>query len=95
MSTPVKDSDENLSEKKNRAYWRANIRVMTTLLSIWAVIAYGLGLIWVEELNSFQMGGFPFGFWVGHQGAMYVFVVLVLVYAFWMDRLDKIYGVDK
>ncbi len=79
----------------SRAYWRANLRVMAILLSIWFVASYGLGILFVESLNRFTLGGFPLGFWFAQQGSIYVFVLLILVYAFWMDRIDARYGVDR
>ena len=80
--------------KANRdAYWRANLRVMAILLSVWFAVSYGLGILFVEPLNQFSLGGFPLGFWFSQQGSIYVFVVLVFVYAKWMDRIDARFGV--
>ncbi len=76
-----------------RAYWRANVRAMAVLLSIWAAVSYGCGILFVESLNCFSLGGFPLGFWFAQQGSIYVFVVLIAVYAVWMDRLDRRFGV--
>ena len=76
------------------AYWRANLRVMAILLTIWFVVSYGLGILFVEPLNRFHVGGFPVGFWFAQQGSIYVFVVLIFVYARWMDRIDARFGVD-
>ena len=78
---------------RNR-YWRANLRVMAILLSIWFVVSYGLGILLVEPLNRIRVGGFPLGFWFAQQGAIYVFVALTFVYARWMDRIDARFGVD-
>jgi putative solute:sodium symporter small subunit len=49
----------------------------------------------VEQLNEIVIGGFPLGFWFAQQGSIYVFVLLILVYAKRMDRLDIEYGVDE
>ena len=76
-----------------QAHWRDNLRVMAWLLSIWFVVSYLLGIILVEPLNQFHLGGFPLGFWFAHQGSIFVFVVLVFVYARWMDRIDTRHGV--
>ncbi len=78
-----------------RAYWRANLRIMAILLSIWAFVSYGLGIVWVEPLNAFRIGGFPLGFWFAQQGSILVFLVLIAVYVFWMDRLDRRFGVGS
>jgi putative solute:sodium symporter small subunit len=83
------------SELEDRhAYWRANLRVMAILLTVWFVVSYGLGILFVEPLNRFHVGGFPVGFWFAQQGSIYVFVVLIFVYARWMDRIDARFGVD-
>ena len=83
------------SGERARAYWRANVRIMTVLLAVWAFVSYGLGVLWVELLNRFHLGGFPLGFWFAQQGSIYVFVVLIAVYAFWMDRVDRRHGVHS
>ena len=88
---------ENCLSKNKRdtaAYWRANLRLMAKLLAVWFVTSYGLGILLVEPLNRFNLGGFPLGFWFAQQGSIYVFVVLILIYARRMDQLDKKYGVD-
>ena len=65
------------------------------LLLIWAVVSYGCGIVWVEWLNQFHLGALPLGFWFAQQGSIYVFVVLIFVYAFLMDRLDRRFGVEE
>lgn len=67
---------------------------MAALLVVWFVVPFGLGIVFVEPLNRFQLAGFPLGFWFAQQGAIYVFIVLVLVYALWMRRLDREHGVE-
>ena len=81
-------------ESNTRLYWRANLRVMSWLLAVWLFVSYGLGIVFVEPLNAVRIGGFPLGFWFAQQGSIYVFIVLILVYALWMDRLDRRYGAD-
>ncbi len=66
---------------------------MLGLLSIWFVVSYLLGIVFVEPLNHFHLGGFPLGFWFAQQGSIFVFIVLTLVYAFVMDRVDRRHGV--
>ncbi|MPZ74468.1 MAG: DUF4212 domain-containing protein [Nitriliruptorales bacterium] len=76
-------------------YWRRNLRLMVLLLSIWFLVSYVLGILLVEPLNNIVIGGFPLGFWFAQQGSIYVFVLLILVYAVRMDRLDQEFGVDE
>jgi len=86
--------DAGSTLEARHAYWRENLRVMAILLTIWFVVSYGLGILFVEPLNRIHIGGFPLGFWFAQQGAIYVFVVLIFVYARWMDRIDARFGVD-
>ncbi|MFK4764098.1 DUF4212 domain-containing protein [Desulfobaculum sp. SPO524] len=80
---------------KRQEYWRRNLRYMVILLSIWAVVSYGCGILFVEPLNAIRIGGFPLGFWFAQQGAIYVFVILIFVYFFLMRRLDKAFDVHE
>ena len=60
-------------------------------LLVWFAVSFGCGILLVEPLNRGSLAGFPLGFWFAQQGSIYVFVVLILVYALWMDRLDRRY----
>jgi putative solute:sodium symporter small subunit len=78
-----------------KSYWRENVRLMLVLLSIWFIVSFGCGIILVDMLNSIKLGGYKLGFWFANQGSMYVFVVLIFVYAKKMAALDRKYGVDE
>lgn len=67
---------------------------MSILLFFWFVVSYLLGIVFVEPLNQFQLGGFPLGFWFAQQGSIYTFIILVFVYAHAMDRIDRRHGVN-
>ena len=85
-----------MSEKNNmQDYWKENLRYLAILLSIWFVVSYGCGIIFVDALNNIRLGGFKLGFWFAQQGAIYVFVVLIFIYVRLMNKLDKKYGVDE
>ena len=74
--------------ERDAVYWRRNLTLVGALLTVWFVASFGLGILFVEPLNAFKIGGFPLGFWVAQQGAILVFVALVFIYARWMDRLE-------
>jgi putative solute:sodium symporter small subunit len=78
-----------------QAYWRANIRYVGILLSIWFAASYGCGILFVEQLNAIKVGGFKLGFWFAQQGSIYIFVVLIFAYVYLMNRLDRRYDVDE
>ncbi|MBB4286106.1 putative solute:sodium symporter small subunit [Roseospira goensis] len=64
-------------------------------LVIWFVVSYGFGILLVEPLNAIEFGGFKLGFWFAQQGAIYVFLILIAVYAIRMNALDRKHGVDE
>lgn len=80
---------------RDREYWRLNNRLILGLLAVWAFVSYGCGILFVETLNNITFFGLPFGFWVAHQGSIYVFVVLIFFYAWRMDALDKKFHLDE
>ncbi len=69
-------------------YWKTNIKYLSTLLAIWFLVSFGFGILLVDLLNQIQIGGFKLGFWFAQQGSIYIFVVLIFVYVFLMNRLD-------
>lgn len=72
-------------------YWKANLKLLTILLIIWFVISFGFGIILSDFLDQFSLGGFKLGFWFAQQGSIYVFVVLIFIYVYLLNRLDKKY----
>lgn len=78
-----------------KEYWKENLKYLVYLLSVWFIVSYGCGILFVDELNSIRLGGFKLGFWFAQQGAIYVFVLLIYVYIRLMSKLDKKYGVDE
>ncbi len=82
-------------ERARRAYWRRNLRLLLVLLTIWFACSFGLGILFVEPLNRIHVGGFPLGFWFAQQGSIYIFILLILVYAVAMDRVDRDYERER
>lgn len=78
-----------------QAYWRQNLKYLLILLLIWFAVSYGAGIIFKDILDSIKIGGFPLGFWFAQQGSIYVFVVLIFIYMYLMNRLDKKFGYDE
>ena len=93
---PEKPPAANDSSSDNaHAYWRANVRLILVLLTIWAAVSIFAGIIFVEQLNRVSIGNVPFGFWMGQQGSIVVFVLLIFAYIKGVDRIDRIYGIDE
>ena len=83
--------------QKNRAYWRANLRLLASLLIVWFGVSFGCGILWVDTLNEIRIPGtgFPLGFWFAQQGSIWVFVALIFVYVWRMNHLDRQFGVSE
>ena len=75
----------------HKDYWRANLKILIILLSIWFMVSFGFGIIFSDFLDQYQIGGFKLGFWFAQQGSIYLFVVLIFIYVHLMNKLDKKY----
>ena len=84
-----------MKSKKSNSYWLTNLKYLLILLSIWFIVSFGFGVILVDQLNSIQFYGFKLGFWFAQQGSIYVFVILIFIYIYLMNRLDKNFRSDK
>ena len=84
-----------MDEQTRQSYWRSNLRLMAVLLAIWALVSFGAGIFFADALNNVEIGGFPLGFWFANQGSILVFLGLIAVYVWRMDRLDEKYGIDE
>ena len=78
-----------------KAYWAANVRIILFCLVIWFVCSFGLGILLRPALSGISVGGADLGFWFAQNGSIYVFLVLIFVYAILMNRVDRKYGVDE
>jgi putative solute:sodium symporter small subunit len=78
---------------KHQAYWSKNLRLTAILLAIWFVVTFVVGFF-ARDLN-FNFFGWPFSFWVGAQGSLVIYVVIIWFYARYMNNLDHEYGVAE
>jgi putative solute:sodium symporter small subunit len=81
-----------LSENHQR-YWRKNLRVTAVLLVIGFVVTFGVSYF-ARDLN-FNFFGWPFSFWMGAQGTLMVYFLIIGFYAWYMGRLDLEYGLAE
>ena len=77
------------------AYWKANLRLITGCLIVWAVASFGLGILLRPLLSGIDVGGTDLGFWFAQQGAIYVFLILIFFYAWRMNRIDREHGTQE
>lgn len=76
-------------------YWQRNVWLLLMLLGLWFTVSYVFGILLVDELNAFRLGGFKLGFWFAQQGCIYAFVLIIFVYVWLMNRLDREFDVHE
>lgn len=85
----VSAEKENI-KRRLEEYHKKNLAYIVVLLIIWFIVSLG-GILVVKGLNEFSFLGFPFGYYLGAQLSVIVFIVEIFVYAKLMDNLDKKY----
>ncbi|RKQ37273.1 DUF4212 domain-containing protein [Oceanobacillus halophilus] len=88
------DSIKTLDDKQTR-YWKKNLRLISSLLAVWAVVGFGGGILFAVPLSNVPFFGVTLSYWIAQQGAIFVFIFLILIYAIRMDKLDKQYALEK
>ncbi|WP_127806241.1 DUF4212 domain-containing protein [Hydrogenophaga sp. NH-16] len=79
--------------ENHRRYWRKNLKITAILLAIWFVVTFVVSYF-ARDLN-FNFFGWPFSFWMGAQGALVVYCLIIGYYAWYMNRLDIEHGVEE
>ncbi len=82
-------------DDKYQQYWKRNLAILASLLVGWFVFSYGFGILLAEPLNNFRMGGFKLGFWFAQQGSQYAFIIIIFIYVYMMNRLDREFDVRE
>lgn len=77
------------------AYWRRQVRRIAILLTVWAIAGFVMPIFLAEPLNTIDFGGIPFGFWMAQQGSIFVFISLILIYAYFSDKADVEAGLNE
>jgi putative solute:sodium symporter small subunit len=83
-----------LDKEKLKAYWSYNVKLTAIILGIWFVVTY-VAIFFSPQLNNIVIFGFPLGYYMGAQGSLIIFVILIFWYAFKMNAADKEYGVEE
>jgi putative solute:sodium symporter small subunit len=86
-----------MDKEKADAYWKANITLISGLLVVWAVVSYGMAILLYPVLINVQMPltQVSVPFWFAQQGSMFTFVILIIIYAVQMDKVDKQFDVQE
>lgn len=84
-----------ISKENQQKYWKENLGIIIVHLAIWFFVSFFCGIMVVDQLDQYMIGGFPVGFWFANQGSMIIFVVLIWTYVWMMNNLDKKYDVHE
>lgn len=80
--------------ERHKEYWRKNLTITAILLFIWFVVTFVIGY-YARELHDFTILGFPFSFYMGAQGSLIIYVLIIGFYAWYMNKQDRLYGVQE
>jgi putative solute:sodium symporter small subunit len=80
--------------EKRAAHWRATRRLTLILLCIWLGLTFCV-IFYARPLSEFTLFGWAFSYYMAAQGTLFIYVILVGVYAWYMPRLDARIDNDK
>ncbi|WP_101297129.1 DUF4212 domain-containing protein [Halegenticoccus soli] len=88
------ETDAAPAQPDVKEYWRRNLRLIAGLFVVWFAVSFLAAIILAEPLTAVTIGELPLAFWFAQQGAIIVFVLLIFVYAWRMNKLDREFGVE-
>ena len=80
--------------ERHQAYWHKNLRLTAVLLAIWFVATFVV-IFFAPQLNEIVIMGFPLAFYMGAQGSLIIYVLVIWYCARRMNQLDREYDVHE
>jgi putative solute:sodium symporter small subunit len=74
--------------RAHQKYWRFNLALIATLMTMGFVVSFVLPLV-APALDQVRFIGFRLPFYFGAQGAILIYVALIVVYILLMQRADR------
>ena len=92
--SPESPGSQSRLDLNDQTYWKKSLRIVAAILIVWASVSLGGGILLRDWLDATlpNVGGAPFGFWIAQQGAIIMFLILLVVYMLLMNRLDNQFG---
>lgn len=78
---------------RHREYWQKNLRITAIMMVIWFFVTYVIG--YFARSLDFTIFGWPFAFYMGAQGSLVIYVLIIGFYARYMNQLDREYNVEE
>ncbi|MFP7297472.1 DUF4212 domain-containing protein [Neobacillus niacini] len=85
---------KKIDKKMADSYFREKTRNMVIYFIIWFLVSYGV-VLFAEPLSEFTINGFPLHYFMGAQGAVITFIILLFINAKLGDAIDRKYGIDE
>lgn len=86
----MKKIDKNVAD----AYFRARTTLVVICLIIGGLVSFGV-VIFAEAFSTFTILGMPAHYYMGAQGAVVTFIILLFGNAIISDRIDRKFGIDE
>lgn len=74
--------------RAHQKYWRFNLALIATLMTVGFMVSFVLPLV-APALDRVRFGGFRLPFYFGAQGAILIYVALIVIYIVLMQRADR------
>lgn len=96
MSAELEEFERSgqLSQEQLQNYWKENRNLVLALLAIWAAASFLVQML-ASALNNVVILGFPLAYYMGGQGSLIIFMILIYVYAKKMNELDAKYKLQE
>jgi putative solute:sodium symporter small subunit len=75
-------------------HWSRTSALMWIMLILWATFSFFIHMF-VEQLNTITILGFPLGFYMAAQGSLLAFVIMLFIFAKRQDTIDRQEGVAE
>jgi putative solute:sodium symporter small subunit len=82
-------------DDSGKAYWSATLKLLYGVMAVWTFVTFGAGILFVDFFNQIHLGGYPLGFWFAQQGAIYIYIALIFIYAKMMNDIDRRFDVHE
>lgn len=79
---------------QQKRYWQKTLWLTGSLLAVWFLVTF-VATFFSASLNQLTFLGLPLGYFIAAQGSLIVYMVLIGLYAYLMNRLDRQFGVDE
>lgn len=83
-----------LTEADIKEYWQRNLKLIVALMVVWFAVSFLAAILLAPALANINLGQIPLAFWFAQQGSIIVFVLLIFIYVWQMNKLDREYGVE-